>query len=322
MRLSIVLEWDNVLLSGTERARRGVESLFEQLRRLETVGPGTTPCIESVQLLVAYDSREIEPGAPERLLARIAAEQKASLQLEFVCESGSSYYQLKNLGFARATGDVVVILDSDVVPEPDWLACLLRPFDDPEVQVVGGASYIEPVDLYSRAFALGWFFPLRDETGELHEVNVLSGNNAAFRRGIVERFRFPDVPDARRGPGTLFERQLQQAGISILRCPGARVAHPPPARFVRRAISAGRDNLLRRRQIPGEGVTLRDSWQRVRARIARAGRRIHTMYRRVGLRHRQRRRALLVMTVYYSLYFVGDVLTRVAPRLMASRFRI
>ena len=44
----------------------------------------------------------------------------------------------RNIGLAHARGDIVVFIDDDAVPEPDWLENLLRPYADPEVITVGG----------------------------------------------------------------------------------------------------------------------------------------------------------------------------------------
>ena len=71
-------------------------------------------------------------------------------------------------------------LDSDVVPEPGWLDRLLDALAGPGVEVVAGGTYVEPVGLVGKTFALTWFFPLRgdDEIGSL---------DAALRRHGLPR---------------------------------------------------------------------------------------------------------------------------------------
>jgi glycosyltransferase involved in cell wall biosynthesis/GT2 family glycosyltransferase len=44
----------------------------------------------------------------------------------------------RNIGLAHARGDVVVFIDDDAVPEPDWLEALLAPYANPDVATVGG----------------------------------------------------------------------------------------------------------------------------------------------------------------------------------------
>ena len=46
----------------------------------------------------------------------------------------------RNAGVARATGDVLVFLDDDAVPEPGWLAALLAPYAREDVVGTGGLA--------------------------------------------------------------------------------------------------------------------------------------------------------------------------------------
>jgi O-antigen biosynthesis protein len=49
---------------------------------------------------------------------------------------GLSY--ARNAGFARATGEIIVCTDDDVVFAPDWLDCLLMPFRRADIDIVCG----------------------------------------------------------------------------------------------------------------------------------------------------------------------------------------
>lgn len=46
----------------------------------------------------------------------------------------------RNTGAAHATGDIIAYIDDDAWAEPNWLDRLLRPYGDPNVVAVGGAS--------------------------------------------------------------------------------------------------------------------------------------------------------------------------------------
>lgn len=48
----------------------------------------------------------------------------------------------RNTGVAACTADVVVFLDDDATPAPDWLSTIRDAFEDPEVVAVGG--HVEP----------------------------------------------------------------------------------------------------------------------------------------------------------------------------------
>jgi glycosyltransferase involved in cell wall biosynthesis len=46
----------------------------------------------------------------------------------------------RNTGVAATTGEIVVFLDDDAWPQPDWLAELVAPFEDPDVWITGGRA--------------------------------------------------------------------------------------------------------------------------------------------------------------------------------------
>ncbi len=46
----------------------------------------------------------------------------------------------RNTAVERATGEVLVFLDDDAVPEPGWLSALIGAFDEDDVAAVGGAA--------------------------------------------------------------------------------------------------------------------------------------------------------------------------------------
>src|SRR4029077_19368753 len=53
----------------------------------------------------------------------------------------SRYCSLKNAGAAASSGEIIIFLDSDVIPEPNWLAALLETFSNPHVSVVVGSTH-------------------------------------------------------------------------------------------------------------------------------------------------------------------------------------
>jgi hypothetical protein len=89
-----------------------------------------------------------------------------------------------NIGLRRATGPVVVLLDTSIEPTGDIVTPLLRALDDPAVAVVGGWGIVS-ADL--RKF----------EDAPAGQVDAIEGYLQAFRRADVaargpldERFRF------------------------------------------------------------------------------------------------------------------------------------
>jgi len=60
----------------------------------------------------------------------------------------------RNWGLSRAQGDVVCFIDSDCVPQPNWLEILMARFADPAVSVVGGGIDFPQKGYWSRCDAL------------------------------------------------------------------------------------------------------------------------------------------------------------------------
>ncbi len=80
--------------------------------------------------VVVVDDGSADPG-PTRA---VAEEFDARLVRHPVSRGPAA---ARNTGLARVGTDLVAFLDSDVVPEPGWLARLHRHLDDPAVAIVG-----------------------------------------------------------------------------------------------------------------------------------------------------------------------------------------
>jgi Glycosyl transferase family 2 len=89
-----------------------------------------------------------------------------------------------NVGLRRASGDVVVVLDTSVEPTGDVVTPLLRALDDPTVAVAGGWGIVSD-DL--RRFADA---PPGDVTAIEGYVIAFRRSDAAARGPLDERFRF------------------------------------------------------------------------------------------------------------------------------------
>ncbi len=153
--ISIVIEWENVLLSEAYRALEMLKQLSTQLQDIH----------HAVEVLFLFNEEDIAAKTLQAIIdthltVHPSLANRVSVQLVPVV--GLHYYDIKNAGVQQAKGDLVVFLDSDVIPEPHWLKALIEPFfNDASVQVIAGHTYLEPEGFLGRAFALGWFFPTK-----------------------------------------------------------------------------------------------------------------------------------------------------------------
>jgi glycosyltransferase involved in cell wall biosynthesis len=244
--VSVVIEWENAKLSDLARAERMLAELGRQMaeaaRRRNL----------SAELLVLYDSDAVDPSVPRTAIeARLdAAAWPGSIQL--VPAPGQRYYEQKNKGASLASGEIVVFLDSDVVPDAGWLEGLLAALDDPAVGIVGGETYHATDTLHDKLFAAFWTFPTRRPSRGLYRYKHFYANNLAVRRALILAHPFPDAP-AYRGQCAALAKSLMRKDIAIFRQGASTVSHPPPEgvrTFFVRALCQGHDSIYWKSQRP------------------------------------------------------------------------
>ena len=289
--VSIIIEWDNVTLAGAPRAQAMMRRLAEE----------AGSCARPLEILICHDG-EAPPDASIKGCGLPPV-------WRVVRAPGARYYELKNRGAAESAGEILVFLDSDAIPEPGWLEGILAPFGDPAVQVVAGHAYIQAESLYSRAFALTWFFPLRAGPEPLKPVTRFFANNVASRRPTFLAHPFAPIEGTSRGACVALAKELLEEGIPIWKTTAAQVAHPAPRggrHFALRALAEGRDRLARE---SGWRVTILGSMARV-AHHCGAGLVVTVRHRgKVGLSPAAVPGALAICWAYYVICFAGEAAT-------------
>ncbi|MFH0793481.1 MAG: glycosyltransferase family A protein, partial [bacterium] len=93
----------------------------------------------------------------------------------------------RNTGIAQATGDYILVTDSDCTPSPDWAAELLRDFASPTVALVMGKT--ESGESGGSVWAK--VFMGRDLVGRVAgSTSRFNSNNMAVRRELAVAFPF------------------------------------------------------------------------------------------------------------------------------------
>ena len=319
--LSIVLEWENVLLAEADRCSRMLRQLGKQV----------TETSLKVEVIVLYNPDQVDGGVIERTVHDHLESDGALSQGQVRIEQapGLHYYELKNEGAMRARGSVVVFIDSDIIPEDGWLGEISQPlFDRPEVAVVAGNTYLAFDSVFEKAFALAWFFPLRNDRKEIHAEHAhFYANSVAFRRDIFLKYKFPKMQEGvTRGACVDLAHTLIASGVPIWTNTGAQASHPPPAdihHYVTRGLAQGRDNLSRdvgsgNSRVEALAKSLRWSAAEVKKAVVRMAHERH----RVKLALWQTPGALAIISVYYTLAFVGGGITAIAPGYATRRWQI
>jgi hypothetical protein len=222
LRLTIIIEWANTRLNGQPRALRLLEAVDRQWREiLARDHPAALP-EPARRFLDGLDSRlEVllvsAEAFPPALAGDLRRRVPADIDLAVHEAPGLEYYPLKNFGASFAAGDLLLFVDSDVLPEAGWLAHLVGSFGQPDVHAVSGQTYIAPVDLTSRAYALGWTYALRDADGGLVTPRKFYANNLALRADLFRKVPFRPLGLRSRGACSLLRDDLARLGLAVWR---------------------------------------------------------------------------------------------------------
>lgn len=314
--VSVILEWENALRSGEDRASDMLRELGAQLAERRMILDSATSS-SRWELISVFDPLCITEAAVREAVERSLDAETLSLDCIYLPAPSADYYAMKNLGVERANGIIVVLLDSDVVPDQGWLAELLRPFESPVVSIVSSACYIEPRGLVRKVLALIWVFEPRGAGSGLRIVgdrwsnSTAIANSTAYRREVFLSNPFDDSSGTARGSCARQVARFRAMGIPVFRNYRARLNHPAPVglvAFPERSIARGRDVML------GRG------WLRMVGSELRRGTRLFHMRSAVGLSVWQLPAALFVAFAWWGFMLTGAIATKVAPSYMRRHF--
>lgn len=320
--VSIVVEWENVLLAKNDRCLRMLAELRTQMYALP----------HSTELIVLFNPEQVSPSTVitdvERCL-ETPLKNSDSFCVRVEAAEGLHYYQLKNYGASIAQGEIIVFMDTDVIPEDGWLEGITEPFfKNNEIHVLAGHTYLDPEDIMSRAFALGWFFPLRTESAELISgIPSFFANNVAFRRDLLIKYPFPEMPDGMtRGACTMLSGMLRKDCVTIWKNTGAQARHPAPnglKHFIYRGLAEGRDWAMRRkaRGKSGLGTNMYVLKKTIRNMTEMVGKSVKKG-QSVGLPAWQIPLVVGIMWVYFIEMCLGAWLFSVFPRLTSRSWHV
>ena len=319
--ISIIVEWENAKLSELGRA---LAMLREVSRQVAELRPRFTA---DPELIVIYDADTIDPASVQSALNNELSEE-SGLAVRLESMRGLDYYGQKNHGASVAQGDLIVFLDSDVVPEAGWLEALLRASEASRGGVAGGSTYLDPSTFLGRTFGLFWFFPLREASEAVVLAPSFFANSVVFPRRLFACYGFSPL-GAVRGQCSALSGRLIGDGVPLVRAQGARASHPAPngvSHLIRRALCEGHDARVLDRMVRSNGARVPNPLVRSAARLAhnsaRATWRIVRHRRAVDMPVIEVPAALAVAGSYYLLFMVGEIVSWINPRVIPERLRV
>jgi len=235
-----------------------------------------------------------------------------------------NYYELKNFGVQNSRGDIILFIDSDVIPDDGWLTSILELMKRPGIDVISGHTYLPSDSITEKAFSLFWFFPPKgDNSDHSPEKRYFHGNNMAVRRKIIEANPFPRTPTYR-GQGYALAEKLRTKGFKFYFQPKARAEHPIPKgliNFVSKAVCWGHDMYFDRK-LSRKVTPVLDSSHNLNNRrsLRRLISRIHYRYRYSGLNPITTIVVLPIIFCYLTLTGFGFILSSLRPGLIRNHF--
>ncbi len=224
-----------------------------------------------------YEVLVVSDGSTDDTAGVVGQWVARSSLVRFVPIAHGGLNSARNAGLAAARGELICLVDDDVVAPPGWLAALVAGFERyPDAGAFGGPirlSLERPMPRSCGREELGE--TVLDAGTEVCEPEVLYGSNLAVTRAAVEAVGPFDVTLPSSGDEEEWLRRLRAAGRRILYLPDAEVLHRRTEddlrlrNLLRKRYARGRDQVSFSRKM-GEPVSARAEVRQVVASLAHA----------------------------------------------------
>jgi glycosyltransferase involved in cell wall biosynthesis len=181
--------------------------------------------LEKVELIIAAGTEQITE------LKRIYGSPAPFGEIKYVVVEDGVYYQLKNAGAQVATGEIIAFTDSDVYPQPEWLASIQENIGKGFEGSVGlslfkGSRGWEPGNaLRDIAVSITFGYILgRANVRQLPELRGFMDHNLALRAAAYRRYPYRE-DQGRVCASPLLFRALERHGVALSLHPKQQVVH-------------------------------------------------------------------------------------------------
>lgn len=162
-------------------------------------------------------------------------QKRTSATVQYVREPMPGSHRARNAAAKAARGDIIVLIDDDVMVTPDWLGSLLPAFGSGDVGLAGGPIHVRwvnppPAWVDANDGLFGYLDYGTDKPLELHWPQSVNAGNMAIRKDIY--FQVGGYPpctatqDKMIGDGEVgLVRKIYRLGKKLMYMPGALVHH-------------------------------------------------------------------------------------------------
>jgi hypothetical protein len=319
MLISILVEWENAILSELNRTKRLLIEIFSQ----------TQDQSEEFELLVLHNAKQVEQVFILNFINEVIQENGlvTSLPLSVINVDDAHYFQLKNRGVELARGEKIIFFDSDIIPQEGWFDAILEASKQHPKALISGCSFIDNSDLTGKSFSLSWFFPLPPDHVKLQEVTLIFSNNFLAPKNLMISNPYPQMEKGvTRGADTLLWERLRNQGIKLMTHNGARASHPAPNGMIhvcKRGLAEGRDDYMRlfEKEFAVKNPMLR-FFKIYLYRCRKVIKSTLVNGKRVDLKPYEIPAAMGLMLFYYQLYLIGALTAKLLPSVAKSSWRI
>ena len=142
-------------------------------------GQGAGNCPAATEMLV------VDAGSRDATVARVEAWalEHAAANRRVLDVAGGSLASARNAGAQAAQGKMLLFIDADCVPAPDWVATMCRSFADPAVVGVRGAIGTAQTGLAPR-FVQAEYDDRYDRMRGFATIDFIDNYAAAYRRDV------------------------------------------------------------------------------------------------------------------------------------------
>lgn len=148
-----------------------------------------------------------------------------------LCQKNQGPANARNTGAAHANGDVIVFLDSDCVPEKNWLNEMMQPFENEKVVGVQGAYKTNQKSMVAQ-FDQADIEYRYERMKRAKKLDWIGSYSAAYRRKIfLEEKGFDESFPKASGEDAELSYRLAEKGFLLVFAPKAIVYHTHPEKL-------------------------------------------------------------------------------------------